>query len=262
MNFFVDSTFTINWATLVSLLLGMVLGVVLFVLIYVLITLKQVKKSTYTVTDVIKEVDYEEVKKDIDASKKELLIRKEEKHAITFPDIREIVFDLMKKTAKRFYPDSKEPLGELTLEELVLLDHYIIGKIEQLFQKRLLKPLKKISLNKLLTIINTKNAIENNKVVKGVKNSGIKSAFSAVYSVVKIINPVTWFNRLIYNPIVNQVTKQICLTMIDVIGQETYHVYSKQAFLEPVNDEELDKLLKEISTQYDEEIDNNSIPAK
>ncbi len=258
MNYLIKSEFTLNWASLVALLVGMGLGVVLFILIYVLATLKAAKKNTYVVTDTIKQVTEEEVNEEITKAKKEFLIRKEEDKTITFINIRETIYELMKTIAKKYYPDSKEPLGELTVEELILLDHYIIEKIESLFNKRLLKPIKGLSANKILQIINTKNTIENNKIVKGIKKTGIKAIISTAYSALKVLNPVTWFNKIVTNPMINLITKQICLTSIEVIGQETNRVYSKQAFLEEVNSQELEALIKELDHQSG--VDNNTIP--
>ena len=47
--------------------------------------------------------------------------------------------------------------------------------------------------------------------------------------------------------------QKIVLVIIDVIGQETYHIYSKQAFLDPLEDQELQALISKM--QDDEAIE-------
>ena len=246
MNYLVESEFKLNWASLVSLLIGLVMGAVLFVLIYTLVTLKKVKNTTYTVEETIKDVSMDEVNEEIYKAQKEFLIRKEEEKGIKFPNLRDVSINLIKTVAKKFYPDSIEPIAELTLEEIVLLDHYIISKIEEILDKRGLKPLHKLKISTIIKIINAKQKVENNKVVQGVKKTGISKVIANAYAVLNVINPATWFKKLIINPSVGLITKHICLTVIRIIGQETYHVYSKQAFLEYVDDKEIEKLLKEM----------------
>ena len=58
-----------------------------------------------------------------------------------------------------------------------------------------------------------------------------------------------WFKKLVVDPSINAITKKIVLVIIDVIGQETYHIYSKQAFLEPLDDQELQALLNKLEVE-------------
>ena len=71
------------------------------------------------------------------------------------------------------------------------------------------------------------------------------------------INPVVWVKKLIINPSINLITKQIILKLIQQIGQETYNVYSKQAFIDQDADEDIDAIIRNYETK-----ENDTIKAK
>ena len=71
------------------------------------------------------------------------------------------------------------------------------------------------------------------------------------------INPVVWVKKLIINPSINLITKQIILKLIQQIGQETYNVYSKQAFVDQDADEDIDAIIRNYETK-----ENDTIKAK
>ena len=62
MQVLLKSEFSINWATLVSLIVGMGLGIILFVLIYTLITINKMSDKRFTLKDVNSTVPYDEIK--------------------------------------------------------------------------------------------------------------------------------------------------------------------------------------------------------
>ena len=257
MQVLLKSEFSINWATLVSLIVGMGLGIILFVLIYTLITINKMSDKRFTLRDVNSTVPYDEIKFEIQKAQKEFLEKKAEEKAIKFDFIRDIIIKLIKSIAKKFYPDSIEPIAELTLEEIIILDRYIVNKIEELLDNRGFKPLQKVKISTIIKIINAKNTVENNKVVKGIQKSGVSKIVSGAYTVLNAINPVVWVKKLIINPSINLITKQIILKLIQQIGQETYNVYSKQAFVDQDADEDIDAIIRNYETK-----ENDTIKAK
>lgn len=254
MQVLLKSEFSINWATLVSLLVGMVLGIVLFVLIYTLVTVNKLSDKKFTTKDINGSIPYEEVKIEIQDAQKEFLLRKSEEKAIKFEMIRDVTIKLIKSIAKKFYPDSIEPIAELTLEEIIILDRYIVSKFEELLDNRGFKPLQKVKISTIIKMINAKNTVENNKVVKGIQKSGVSKIVSGAYTVLNAINPVVWVKKLIINPSINLITKQIFLKVIQLIGQETYNVYSKQAFVDQDADEEIEEIIRKYETSNNETI--------
>ena len=76
---------------------------------------------------------------------------------------------MMNKIASHFYPDSKKPLAELSIEELILLDRYIMDKLELILSKVKINMFKKLKLSTILKLLNLKQNVENNIVVKTTK---------------------------------------------------------------------------------------------
>ena len=65
----------------------------------------------------------------------------------------------------------------------------------------------------------------------------------------QFLNPAMWFRRLVYDPCVNLISKKIVLVIIETIGQETYHIYSKQAFMEPLEEKELQAFINNLEKE-------------
>lgn len=255
--FLIDVTFTINISTIIALIIGMILGAIFFILIYILITTKSIKKDAIILDENSKNVTKEEIESDIKIAQDSFLQRTKEQKEITFKNLELVSLQLIKQIATRFYPESKNPICELTFEEIILLDHYIVDKLEALLDKRMLKPLKKLKLSQVLQILNIKSNIDNSKPVKVAKKYKLKKVGQIIWQALNFLNPVTWTKNLIINPAINSLSKKICLQIIESIGAETYHVYSKQVFLDPVNDQELDEMLKLMAKEN--AIDNNDV---
>ena len=247
--FLIDVNFSINISSLIAFLIGIIVGPILFVLIYILITTKTIKKDAIILDENSKNITKEEIEQDIKIAQDSFLRRTKEQKEITFKNIEIVSLQLIKQIASRFYPDSKNPICELTFEEIILLDHYIVEKLESLLDKRMLKPLRKLKLSQVLQILNIKSSIDNSKPVKVAKKYKFKKIGQIIWQAINIFNPVTWTKNVVINPAINILSKKICLQIIETIGQETYHVYSKQVFLDPVNDQELDQMLRLMSKE-------------
>ena len=83
MQVLLKSEFSINWATLVSLIVGMGLGIILFVLIYTLITINKMSDKRFTLKDVNSTVPYDEIKFEIQKAQKEFLEKKQKKKQLS-----------------------------------------------------------------------------------------------------------------------------------------------------------------------------------
>ena len=95
-----------------------------------------------------------------------------------------------------------------------------------------------------MRLVDTKTAVDKNTVVKTVKRYRLKEIVGIFTAALNLINPYFWFKRLIINPSINILLSKICLICFSIIGQETYNVYSKQAFVE--EDPRLQELLKSL----------------
>ena len=60
---------------------------------------------------------------------------KEESSEINIGTLKDVCLELMNNIALLYYPDSKRPLGELTIKEILLLDQYLVDKIDDILNK-------------------------------------------------------------------------------------------------------------------------------
>lgn len=243
--------FTFNLTSIIALLSGIVSGVLLTILFYFLYILLTLKKQEVNLHDINNNITTDQINLEIKQAQTTFLKTKKEKGQISFDTLREICFNLMNDIASLYYPNSKHPLTELTFKEMILLDEYLVNKLDNLLNKVGLKSLKKMRVSKALEILNMKKSIDNNPVVKTTKN--VSSFSSKFFSIINVINPAMWIKRGIVTPSINFIIKKICLLVISTVGQETYHIYSKQAFLDPVMDQEVEELIKIIERDYHEE---------
>lgn len=244
--------FSFNLATILAFIAGIFSGIILFIALYTLYVVTLINKNEIVIQT--RDIKTEEIEEKIKNSQERFLKYRRAHQEITFEIFKQILFDLTNDIAGLYYPESKHPLSELTIKELILLDQYLIEKIENILDKVGLKFLKKIKISLLLNILNMKKNIDRNNVIKASRKIGNFS--SKLWSLINFLNPVMWIKRGIINPSINLITKKIFLSVIDTVGKETYHVYSKQAFLDPVLDQEVEKLIEIIESSHEENDDN------
>lgn len=251
-----DVTFDINISTLFALLAGIGCGIILTVLVATLITLTNIKKETIIVDSLKDNVSEEEIQNDINKVKDAFKLKVKEDKEINFNEVIHINLQLIRQIASRFYPKSKEPLAELTFEELTLLADYILNKLNKLMDKGPLKVVRKIKLSWVLQLLNMKSSIDNTPVIKTAKKYKLGKIGKAISTTLQFLNPAMWFRKLVYDPCVNLISQKIVLVIIETIGQETYHIYSKQAFLDPLEERELQKFIEQMDKDQAIEIEN------
>lgn len=243
--------FSLNIGSIIAFFAGIISGVILFVLIYLLWALVYLKKQEVVLDDVNSDVSVSQVEEQIKISQTKFLQIKKDTGEMSFDSLKDICLELMNNIAGLYYPESKHPLSELTIQELILLDQYLVDKIDKLLGKFGLKVLRKVKMSKVLQILNMKKTIDSSSVIQAGRKIGNFSG--KLWSLLNFLNPYQWIKRGIINPTINLLTKKICLILIATVGQETYHIYSKQAFLDPVLDKDIDKLIQVIEQEQNQE---------
>ena len=66
---------------------------------------------------------------------------------------KDLAFDI----ASKFYPKSKYPYLELTVDETLVLAHYVTNRLDELFKSKLLKLLRGVTLRRIAEFNDTKN---------------------------------------------------------------------------------------------------------
>lgn len=217
-----------NLPTIMSFLIGVSFGFLLLLLMYLYAVLKSLNKGLKLKAADEEDIDEEEIKWLIEDAQKQFK-NKELRNEIGFPKyLLQINKELSVDIAKKFYPKSKYPYLELTVDETLKLNHYITDRLEELMSGRLLRLVRGMTLAKIVELNETKNKIDNNPIVKTAKkyNKVTKTAFA----IVNAVNPAYWTRRLTQEFALNIIIVKIGLALIAITGEETYKIYSKKVF--------------------------------
>ena len=233
-------------SSLISFLIGISFGFLVLLLIYLYAVLKNMNKGLKLRKTDEQDIDEEEIKWLIQDAIK-LFKDKESREAVGYgKHLLEVNRELSVDIAKKFYPKSKYPYLELTIDETLMLNHYITDRFQELMaSSKILKLTRGWTLAKIVEMNEVKNKIEQNVIVKTAKKySGITKAAGAVLNAV---NPVYWFRRFTKEVALQIISIQIGVALIKITGEETYKIYSKKVFNEEKTiDMDVDKLYDEM----------------
>jgi hypothetical protein len=250
--------FEISFGGFINFFVGMATGMVAFAAIYVYFLVRG------------KNINIDDIKRpNVDVNEEELrimIIDKQKKFKrnkklgnqniakLTF----ELSYELIEEISKYFFPESKYPMLELSVNELLNLNHYITNRLDDILDKPILKNTKNLQITKIMSMYDKKKAIEQNKLVKAAKKYKVVKIAKYSAAAINVFNPVFWFRKLVINTSVDVMTRKVCLVIIGIVGEETTKVYSKKLFDVPVElnvvEQEMLSLLEE---GVEEEIDKN-----
>ncbi len=249
--------FDISFGGFINFFLGMATGAIAFTAIFIYflvrgknINIDDIKRPTI-------DVDEEDLKFMI-LEKRKLFKRnkklgKSSVAKLTF----EMSYELIEEIATYFFPDSKYPMMELSVHELLDLNHYITDRINDILDKPILKNTMNLRVTKIMQMFDKKKQIEESKVVKVAQKYKIAKVLKYTGAALNVVNPVYWFRKLVINTSLDVMTKKVCVVIIGIVGEETTKVYSKKLFDDPLEldivEEEVNKLLEGGVAEEDEE---------
>lgn len=243
--------FDFDFKYLIVFLTGIAFGFLFLLLLYLymaIISLNRKNRKIKKNPPVIDEVEISLFIKDAQEEFKNKPLRKE---VGLVNHVKTICFSLAEDIAKKYYPTSKYPLLELTVQESLLLGHYISDRIDQFLDAKLLRIVKNRSLAQIKGIYDQKVKISESKIVKASQKANVKGIGKTVVNVLNAVNPAYWVKKVTVDKLYDIIIIKICLAIIAIVGEETYKVYSKRVFLEPA---ELDTNLDQIYDEIKEEL--------
>ena len=247
MNFsFTIGLIRFDYSTFASFIIGVSLGFLVLFLIYLYAVLKSLDKRVKFRDVDEQDIDEEEIKfliKDAQMQFKDKKMRVETGYPTHLLNItRELSVDI----AKKFYPKSKYPYLELTIDETLLLNHYVTNRLEELLSGRILRLTRGMTLTKIVEMNEKKTKIESNKIFKVAKK--YKPLIDISIAVLNAANPVYWIRRVTADVAINVIMIRIGMALIAITGEETYKIYSKKVFdMEKTIDVGVDDIYEELS---------------
>lgn len=253
LNWFTDIFTKFDWANLFSFIVGMVFGFLICLLVYALIIVTDIKKQDKKASKVVIKVDDEKVNALINNEKNRYKLEASSlKASDKVKTLSECITELVYDIAKTYFPESKHPVYELTVEEIINLDYYIMHRIEEVFDRKVVKKIKKLRLVTIFNMIDKKKAIEENKAVKAA--SKVAKPAKGIWNFLKVINPVKLVKKGLVDAPINLLMNKIAIAIVDIVGDETSKVYSKSVFVK-VEDEVIYKEIEELEKEMEEEAD-------
>lgn len=233
----------INIGSLLGFLFGILFGFTLFALLYLYAVLKSLHRGKYL-------VDVQSY--DIDAKEIELMVKeyqddfRNNKLKGMGPNIVETVKsskEMGRRIAETFYPDSKYPLYEISLDEAIMLATYVTERLDEVLSHRGLKMFRKIKISQIIKWSTVAKTFEDSAIMQVDKKYKIRKRIKTIMGAINLLNPVYWFRKVVVDKSTNIVVRKICILVIGIIGEEMYKVYSKSLFNEEmqinVNPEDL-----------------------
>ena len=238
-----------EFGSIIAYLSGIATGFILAGLIYVLLMLLSINKSKKIIEASVNNISEEDVRIMISQAKDNYkLLKTSEAKEIKENAYKESVLTLVNNIASKCFPNSKKPLQELSIDESLLLAKYVIQRIEEILDKKVVRIVKKLTVKQIVTLLTTKKKIDNNAIVKEAKKVSKIAKIGLT-----IVNTITKPFKLIGTGTKNLILNKIMLVTFDIIGEETYKIYTKHAMksMSP----EYQEFLKEVDEEIKEEIE-------
>ncbi|MDD3172003.1 MAG: hypothetical protein PHO86_06755 [Bacilli bacterium] len=231
---------------LIPLLVGVCVGFLLCILIYLLAVLTPIKKQERKEIK-LNEANDEVIKRIISNAKNQFSEESSTKSTgAKFEDLKEIAGHIISDIAKVYYPDSLHPVYELSVDEMLILNHYITDRIESIFVGPILKRVKGVKISSILNILDIKRKYEEKKLIKAANKVKLPAIWKSALAIANVVNPIYWLKKLMIDAPFVAASNKIALTIIEIIANETNKVYSKSVFSSNAADEDIEKTVQEL----------------
>ena len=250
-----------DFASLIAFVIGIFVGCALLALIYSILVVSSMKSQKYIAKANTFEVTDEMIKEMIENARQAYSDKNLKGAKSSVAHCTTVCTNLVTDIARKFFPKSKRPLAELTIDEILSLFVYVSERINGILDRPGLRLIKKLKLSTLLALGDAKKVIDDSALMKLTRKYKLKKIFSAVMGVVNIFNPVYWARHLFINTSIDFAINKLCVSVIGIVGEETYKIYSKRVFEEEryidTNVGDLVKSIeKELEDVSDQEVDD------
>ena len=234
---------------LISFAVGLVFGMVLFTLLYTVFFVRGLRiKPRLNAQNPMEEA---ELKQALKTSTEQMLLAQDDDGF--FDAFVKASKDLTETIATYYYPTSKYPMMELSVDELLQLDDYIHDRIAHTLNKGLFKNVKHVRVTRFMELVDFKKKIDNQKWMKVVSDKRTRKGIEATLGVINAFNPVYWFRKLVIKTSISTLNRQIAKTMLAVVAEETSRVYSKSVFDETIDYDLVEREIKRLDEDLNDE---------
>lgn len=250
--------FNLDFATVLSFIIGLVFGMILLGLIYALLVVISLKDKKYRVEANPENLRQEQALEMIKNAQSAFNDRELRGKLTKGQYFRRLTGDLVYGIASSFYPESKYPLLEITIDEAIELMGYVQYRLNDILGRRAIRLLKRFKISFIFSASMKTQEVIDNKAFQVAKN--VTQTASKVKKVVDTINPLKWFKRLVVDNAITIVTNKLYLAALAIIGEEAYKIYSKSVIKhEETIDAGVDDLVDSIQSDLKDAIEEEDI---
>ncbi len=219
-----------SFGGIINFLIGVVFGLVIFALTYVYV----VFRSNWTVSRKssapIEEVDEEKLKALI-TDKQKTFKRLYKRTGKSFGKIIfDLSYELVQDISEYYYPKSKHPMLELSVEEMLELNRYITQRIDGLLERNVLRGTRNVRVSGIVYLYEKKKAVEETKIVRIMRSKSATRLTKITLGALNAMNPAYWVRKLVVRTSIDFMTRHIAFVILGVVAEETSKVYSKKLF--------------------------------
>lgn len=251
--------FELDLGTLFSFLIGFGIGMAFLVLVYFVLVLSSMRKTKYVVKsgEVVTDAEVKQIIEQTELLFKDKNLRGDEKELVYCKDL---CISLVTEIATKFFPKSKRPLFELSVDEVLMLGVYISNRLDEVLDHKGIRIFRKTKISTIIGMTDVKKAVDENPIVKATKKYKIAETFKAAKNVINVVNPVYWIRKLVINSVLGAVVTKLCVVTIGIVGEETYKIYSKSVFnIDKEIDTGVNDLVKEIDTEINDNVKEDPV---
>ena len=238
-----------DFGNILSFLIGILFGIVIICLVYAILVVASLGDKKFIIKTENDSLSEAKVKELIIDAKRFYKDKKLRGKTGRVTHCYKISKDLAYGIAASFYPNSKYPLLELTVDEVVALLGYIQTRVNEILDRRGLKILKRLKVSFITDLSQKTTTVINSKAFNVTKD--VSKGLGVFKKVLNVINPVTWVRKAIIDNTMVIVLDKLCMVIITVVGEETYKIYSKKVLNEDV---EIDSDVEELIDELKEEV--------
>lgn len=250
--------FELDFRTVLSFIIGLFFGMILLGLIYALLVVISLRDKKYRVEVNPENLRQEEAIEMVRKAQESFKDRELRGKLTKTQYFRRLTIDLVYGIAASFYPNSKYPLLEITVDEAIELIGYVQYRLDDMLNKKILRLFKKLRISSIVAMSLSTQSVLDNKAFQVTKNVTVKA--SKFKKAVDTVNPLKWFKRIFVDTSIDRVINKIFLVTLGIIGEEAYKIYSKSVLKEEETiDTNVEELADSIESDLKEAIEDDEV---
>ena len=253
--------FNLDFTTILSFILGIGIGMLLLSLIYALVVVLSMRDKKYAAKLQANDLKAKEAEEMIQIAKqafKDKTLRGDQKELEHF---KYVSMNLVYGIASRFYPDSKHPFFELTIDESLELISYVKERLDNILNHKLLKLLRRLKVSQIMALTETTMQVVDSKAFTVGQN--LQKTVKIGSYIASVLNPFNLIKKGTVDLTTKVIMKRIYLATIGIVGEEAYKIFSKsyKNYSEEIDSGVLDEF-KNIDQEILTELHEDFTPVK